>query len=106
MRPILTPLRHTLRRLTHSPMFTAISLLTLAIGIGANTAIFSVVEGVLLKPLQYPQPGQLVALWHSAPSIGIPNLNMAPSLYFIYSEENRVFQDVSVWQGGTSSVTG
>jgi predicted permease len=87
-------------------MFTAISLVTLAIGIGANAAIFSVIEGVLLKPLPYPHAGQLVALWHTAPGVNIKDLNMAPSLYFLYSDESRVFQDVSMWRGETSSVTG
>ena len=106
MRAILTTLRHTLRRLARSPMFTAISLVTLALGIGANTAIFSVIEGVLLKPLPYPHSEQLIALWHTAPGVNIKDLNMAPSLYFIYSDESRVFQDVSMWTGGTSSVTG
>ena len=106
LRAILIPLRHTLRRLARSPMFTAISLVTLAIGIGANTAIFSVIEGVLLKPLPYPRAGQLVALWHTAPGVNIKDLNMAPSLYFIYSDESRVFQDVSMWRDETSSITG
>jgi putative ABC transport system permease protein len=88
-------------------MFTAISLLTLAIGIGANAAIFSVIEGVILKPLPYPHPEQLIALWHTAPGVNIKDLNMAPSLYFIYSDQSRVFQDVSMWEGGgNSTVTG
>jgi predicted permease len=106
LQSIFNPLRQTLRRLSRSPMFTAISLLTLAIGIGANAAIFSVIEGVLLKPLPYPHPEQLVALWHTAPGVNIKNLNMAPSLYFIYSDESHVFQDVSTWDTGNSSVTG
>ena len=87
-------------------MFTAVSLATLAIGIGANTAIFSVVNGVLLKPLPYSHSEQLIALWHSAPGINIKELNMAPSLYFTYADENRVFQDVAMWTTTTSSVTG
>jgi predicted permease len=87
-------------------MFTAISLVTLAIGIGANAAIFSLIEGVLLKPLPYPHSEQLVALWHTAPGVNIPDLNLSPSLYFVYREESRVFADVSMWQDGTSSVTG
>ncbi len=87
-------------------MFTVISLITLALGIGANTAIFSVINGVLLKPLPYPHSEQLIALWHSAPGINLKDVNMAPSLYFTYSEENRVFQDVAMWTQNTSSVTG
>jgi predicted permease len=87
-------------------MFTVISLITLALGIGANTAIFSVINGVLLKPLPYPRSEQLIALWHSAPGINLKDVNMAPSLYFTYSEENRVFQDVAMWTQNTSSVTG
>src|SRR5271170_2812172 len=98
--------RHVLRRLLHSPMFTGMTLLTLAIGIGANTAIFSVIEGVLLKPLPYPHPEELVGLWHTAKGLNIPELNMSPSLYFTYKEESRTFQDVGLWQDGSASVTG
>ncbi len=76
MHSLLTLLRPTLRRLARAPLFTAVALLTLAIGIGANTAIFTVVDGVLLKPLPYAQPEQLVALWHTAPGVNITELNM------------------------------
>ncbi|MEP6540273.1 MAG: ABC transporter permease, partial [Bryobacteraceae bacterium] len=86
--------------------FTVISLLTLAIGIGANSAIFSVINGVLLKPLPFPHSEQLVALWQTAPGVNIKDLDMAPSLYFVYADESRVFQDVSMWNEGTVSVTG
>jgi putative ABC transport system permease protein len=99
-------LRYATRRLRHSPGFTAVSLLMLALGIGASTAIFSVIEGVLLKPLPYPHSEQLVALRHRAPDINIDDLNMAPSLYFTYSDENRVFQNIGMWSTSTSSVTG
>jgi hypothetical protein len=70
-------LRQVLRRLSRAPLFTAITLLTLAIGIGANTVIFSVVEGVLLKPLPYRHPEQLIGVWHTAPGIGIKELHMS-----------------------------
>jgi predicted permease len=87
-------------------MFTAISLVTLAIGIGANSAIFSLIEGVLLKPLPYPHSERLIALWHTAPGVNIKDLNLSPSLYYTYRDESRVFQNVGMWQDDTSSVTG
>jgi predicted permease len=95
-----------LRSLARMPGFTAVAALTLAIGIGANTAIFSVIEGVLLKPLPYPRSDELVALDHAAPGVNIDRAGAAPFLYFIYREEGRVFQDVGLWNTGTSSVTG
>ncbi len=87
-------------------MFTAITLITLAIGIGANTAIFSVIEGVLLKPLPYPHPEQLIGVWHTAPGVNITQLNMSPSMYFIYREQGQTFQDIGIWDNGSASVTG
>ena len=76
------------------PLFTGITVLTLALGIGANTAIFSVIEGVLLKPLPYPRSDELVALDHAAPGVNLPRAGAAPFQYFTYREEGRVFQDV------------
>src|SRR5512140_956681 len=99
-------LSHVLRRLLQLPLFTAVAVLTLAIGIGANAAIFSVLEGVLLKPLPYPEPDQLVVLDHSAAGINLPHTGSAPFLYFTYREDGRVFQDVAMWTGDTVSVTG
>ena len=94
------------RRLAKTPLFTAITILTIAIGIGANTAIFSVINSVLLKPLPYPDPERLVAVSHSAPGLNITDLNASPSTYFTYREENRTFVDTGIWQGGSVSVTG
>src|ERR1700679_481613 len=99
-------LRQVLRRLGRAPMFTAITLITLAAGIGANVVIFSVLEGVLLKPLPYPEPNRLVGVWHTAPGIQIKDLNMAPSHYFVYREQGKSFQDVAMYQGDSYSVTG
>src|ERR1700691_6759005 len=99
-------LRQVLRRLGRAPMFTAITLITLAAGIGANVVIFSVLEGLLLKPLPYPDPDRLIGVWHTAPGINIKDLNMAPSVYFIDREQNTTFQDIGAYNGDSLSVSG
>ena len=103
---LFADLRYAVRRLRQKPGFAIAAMLTVALGIGATSAIFSVINGVLLKPLPYPQSEQIVALRHTAPGIHIDDMNMAASLYFTYSEENRVFQDVGMYQLDTASVTG
>jgi predicted permease len=87
-------------------MFTVITLITLAAGIGANTVVFSVLEGVLLKPLPYPHSEDLVGVWHTALGINLPEVNMSPSNYFIYREQGRTFQDIGLYAGDSVSVTG
>jgi predicted permease len=106
MGSFLNEARPILRRLMRSPMFTAITLLTLAVGIGANTAIFSVLSGVLLKPLPYPNPDQLVGVWEKAPGLGINDMNASPATYFTFREENHTFQDTGLWRTDSFSVTG
>jgi predicted permease len=103
--------RHGLRMLRHSPTFTVVALLTLAIGIGANTSVFSVVNSILLNPLAYPKPEELVAVWHKAPGAeGLGNvsgdLRLSASMYFTYAEQNRTLQALGVWATGTANVTG
>jgi predicted permease len=99
-------LNQILRRLIRTPAFTAIAVATLAIGIGANAAIFSVAEGVLLKPLPFPNPGELVAVDHAAPGVNLTSVGAAPFLYFTYRDEAHTFQDVGLWRTSTASVTG
>ena len=100
-------LRQVFRRLARAPLFTAITLITLAVGIGANTVVFSVVQGVLLKPLSYPKPDELIGVWSKAPGINIPGkLNIAPFLYFIYREQNTTLQDFGAYNYNDVSVTG
>ena len=99
-------LNQVLRSLARMPLFTSVAVLTLAIGIGANTAIFSVIEGVLLKPLPYAASDQLVTIDHAAPGVNLPSVGAAPFQYFTYREQGRVFQDVGLWNTGTVSVTG
>jgi predicted permease len=106
MRTVLQHLKQVFRRLANAPLFTAITLITLAAGVGGNTIVFSVLEGVLLKPLPYPNPNELIGVWHTAPGINIPDLNMAPSNYFIYREQNHSFQDVGIYQRDAVTLTG
>ena len=99
-------LTYVLRRLLHSPGFTLVTALTLALGIGANSAIFSVIEGILLKPLPYPHAERLVAINHTAPGINFAEAGSAPFLYFTYREEGRVFEESGLWQPAAVTVTG
>src|ERR1039457_3293571 len=98
--------RHVLRRLARTPMFTAVSAITLAVGIGANSAIFSVTNGVLLKPLPYPRPEELIDLHLTAPGVNFPDAEPAPFLYFTYRDQGRSFQSVGLYRWDTQSVTG
>jgi hypothetical protein len=95
-----------LRRLVRAPLFTSVAVLTLALGIGANTAIFSVVRGVLLKPLPFDQPDTLVGVWHTAPGLGVALLNQAPAFYLTYREEGRTFDEMGMWDTTAVAVTG
>jgi hypothetical protein len=99
-------LKQVLRRLGRTPMFTAITLITLAAGVGANILVFSVLEGVLLKPLPYPKPEELVGVWLTAPGIQLKDAELSPSDYFIYREQNRTLQDIGLYAGDSMSVTG
>jgi len=95
-----------LRSLMRAPLFTAVALVTLAVGIGANTAIFSVVNGVVLKPLPYPDPEELVAVWLTAPGVNVKDLNLSLSDYLIFRDQNRTFQNIGLYMGSTVNVTG
>jgi predicted permease len=107
----LMDVRYGLRMLRRNLVFTAAGLFTIAIGIGANAAVFSVVNSVLLKPLSYPAAEELVALHQVAP--GAPGLAdfengllLSPSMYFTYAEHNQTFQSLGVWDADTANVTG
>jgi len=97
---------HILKRLVRTPLFTAVTVLTLAIGIGANTAIFSVIEGILLRPLPFHDADDLVAVDHTAPGVNLENAGAAPFQYFTYREDSRTFQDIGLWNTDTASLTG
>ncbi len=106
MRELRTQLQQIFRRLRRAPVFTAVTLITLAAGVGANTVVFSVLEGVLLKPLPYAHSEELVGVWQTAPGLNVKDLNMAPGNYFIFREQNQSFVDVGAYQGDSVSITG
>src|SRR5215510_7704347 len=101
----LQDLRYALRSLRRSPVFTAVALLTLALGIGANTAIFSVVNGVILRPLGYPKPEQLMYLSTRFSGVGIMRHPVSPPEYFEFREFNRSFADVGAYLTGEVNLT-
>ncbi len=106
MESFKSELKQVLRRLGRAPMFTAITLITLAAGVGANTVVFSVLEGVLLKPLPYPKPDELIGVWLTAPGIKLKEFQLSPSDYFIFRDQNRTLQDLGLYDGDSVSVTG
>ncbi len=101
-----TQLKQILRRLRRAPMFTAITLITIAAAIGANTIVFSVVEGVLLKPLPYPAADRLIGVWLTAPGVNINKLELSPSTYFVFREQNHSFEDIGIYGNDSDSITG
>ncbi len=108
---IVRHLRYTGRTMRRNPMFAGIAVLTLALGIGANTAVFTVIDSVLLRPLPYPHAEELVAVHQDAPgAAGLGSvaggLALSTSMYFTYAEQNRSFQALGVWMPATAAVTG
>jgi predicted permease len=94
----MVSLRQTLRRLGNSAAFTVTSLLTLAVGIGATTAIFSVVYSVLIKPLPYPNADELVRIRHPQAGVDVSFDSASSNMYLTYREENSTLASVGLWQ--------
>jgi putative ABC transport system permease protein len=99
---MIRELKVVLRKLGNNPGFTLVAVLTLALGIGANAAIFSVVHGVMLKPLPYPDAEELYGLWHSAPGLGIPEFEQSNTTYTLYRELSQSFQEIGMSDGDFS----
>src|SRR5215213_1523595 len=92
--------RFGVRALVHSPIFTIVTVLSLALGIGANTAIFSVVNGLLLQPLPYPEPEQIVHVWHTPPQQSFPGLDrfsVSPANYLDWKAQSSAFERMAVY---------
>ncbi|HEV2690263.1 MAG TPA: ABC transporter permease, partial [Bryobacteraceae bacterium] len=96
MPPLLQDFRYALRMLRKNLGLTAVIVLSLAVGIGANSAIFSVVDALLLRPLPYPQPDRLAAIWLHSPGIGIFRDWPSPGQYIDLRTENHSFEEMSI----------
>jgi putative ABC transport system permease protein len=107
MQPALRDIRLAVKSISRNPAFAALTVLTLALGIGATAAVFSVVNGVLLRPLPFHEAERLVGVWHSAPGWGVSRwLPQSAATYFTYREESRVFEDIGIWNNTQVSITG
>src|SRR5688572_3589417 len=105
MSSLFTDLRHGVRLILRAPGFAAIAIATLALGIGANTAIFSTIDGVLLRPLPYGDPDRLVMVWEDVSYLGFPRNTPAPGNYIEWKSRNRVFTDIAATRGASANLT-
>ena len=106
MSDLAQDLRYALRGLVRNPAFTLVAVFTLALGIGANVSIFSLVYGVLLKPLPFDEPERLVGVYHRGPGINVALMNHGPYTYFTYHDNHRVFEGMGAWESDEVSITG
>src|SRR5712672_2741028 len=106
---LIEDIRYGLRVLRKSPGFTAVAVLTLALGIGANSAIFSVVNAVLFQPLPFRDPGRLTVVWHTPPQKSFPGVTkfvVSPANYLDWRDQNHVFEQMSAVGFGNFNLTG
>ena len=103
---MLADLRYALRILTKRPGFVLVAVLTIALGIGVNTAIFSAVDSVLLRPLPFKDPESLMAVWEHTPVLGIEQNQFAPANYFDLRKQNQTFADVGAFGPLSINLTG
>src|SRR2546430_8469940 len=103
---MLNDLRHGLRMLLRGPVSPAVAVLTLAWGIGGNTAIFSVVHAVLLRSLPYEKPERLVSIWEHNPQEGIERFSVSPANFLTWVQEPELFDQVAAWQAQNLTLTG
>jgi putative ABC transport system permease protein len=106
MQTLLQDLRYGARMFMKNPMSTVVAIITLALGIGANTAIFSVINAVLLRPLPYPDSGQLVRLWESNLEANIPSFSVTYLTFLDWREQNQVFTEMAAYREDGFNLTG
>jgi hypothetical protein len=91
---VLSDVRHAVRLLVARPAFTIVAVATLALGIGATVAIFSIVDGVLLRPLPVADPDRLVVIWETHPALNVPYMLASPPHVAEWRSERRLFEEV------------
>src|SRR5438128_6341547 len=106
MNTLFRDLRYGIRMMLKSPGFTAVAVLTLALGIGANTAIFSVINGVLLKPLPYDQPRELIMVFEDETGDGRSRTVVAGGVFMDWKEQSKSFEALSIISAGDMNLTG
>ena len=109
MQTLWQDLRYGLRTMARAPGFTAVAILTLALGIGSNTAIFSVANAVLLRPLPFYEPDRLMQVWHTPPQAsfpGIPTFAVSPANFLDWRSQNQTFEDMAAYGFGRYTLTG
>ena len=105
MASLLNDLRTAFRSLIQRPGFTAVAVFTLALGIGATTAIFTLVEAVILSPLPFDEQDRLVVFGHAAPARGLQNANQCAAWHFTYEDEAQVFEELGMYRFSAPAVT-
>src|SRR5205085_1827757 len=106
MDTLLQDLRYGLRMLGKRPGFTVVAVLTLALGIGANTAIFSMVDALLINPLPLPQVGRLVAIWEKVPSQGVERNETAVANYLDWKAQSQSFENIALYSWWNANLSG
>src|SRR5438876_5876330 len=106
MEALLQDVRYGLRMLIKKPTFTIVAVLTLALGVGANTAIFSIVNAVLLRPLPYPDPDRLVRIFFNEPGVGLRDVRFSQPELDDLQTRSGVFEAVSPILQGNENLTG
>src|SRR5215470_9271425 len=99
MHAIFTDVRYSIRRLMATPKFTLAITLILALGIGANSALFTAIDRVVVRPLPYNEASRLMMLWEDFTAFGVPKNRVSPATYLDWRERTRSFEDLAAYAG-------
>src|SRR3954451_14313894 len=106
MSTLIQDIRYGLRILLKQPAFTLVAVITLALGIGANTAIFSLVNSILLRPLPFREPDRVVRMLQASPKLGLTSWGVSQADFAAYREQNRSFESVAIYTNSAINLTG